>query len=395
MNSNLQEKPDVRIECSVEGAFGTWLAQARGSLAVSTYQAGKVALVGWDGQQVSLLMRHFDKPLGMAVDGNRMALATRHEVILFANAQLLAHAYLENQPGRYDALFLPRVSYFSGNLHLHDVAYGSDGLWVVNTRFCCLARLSEAHNFEPTWRPPFVTDLVPEDRCHLNGLAMRDGQPKYVTVLGETDTPGGWREDKAHGGAILDVATGEVICRGLSMPHSPRWYDERLWVLNSGNGELLEVDPKSGAKTVIASLPGYLRGLAFAGPFALIGLSHIREKHIFGGLPLQEREDSLRCGVAVVDLRNGTTLGMLDFTSGCTELYDVQFLPGILRPTILNAEKEAVRQAVTNPESSYWLRPSSEIKDDSDTGDEAQPPPSTESAAAEGPATIGAAAAPR
>jgi len=350
-----------RIACGTSESFAAWLAQAAGTIAISTYQAGKLAFVGWDGQQVSLMMRHFDKPLGLAIDRQRMALVTRHELVFFANAPLLAHDYLEAEKGRYDALYLPRASYYTGDLHAHDLAFSREGLIMVNTRFSCLAGLSKDFSFVPLWRPKFVSDLVPEDRCHLNGLAMRDGQPAWVTALGETDAAGAWRENKAQGGVLIDVASGEIVTRGLSMPHSPRWYNNLLWVLNSGTGELLVVDPSTGQKQAVCGLPGYLRGLAFVGPYALIGMSKIREKHIFGGLPIQDRQQELLCGVAIVDLRTGRHVGMFEFTAGCTELYDVQFLPGITRPTILNTQQETVHQAVTNPDSSYWLRASSEV----------------------------------
>jgi uncharacterized protein (TIGR03032 family) len=311
-----------------------------------------------------------------------MALATRHEVVLLANAPLLAHDYLETQPGRYDALYLPRAAYYTGDLNVHDVAYGKDGdteagLWVVNSRFSCLSSLSREHSFVPRWKPPFVSEIVPEDRCHLNGLAMVDGKPGYVTALGETDAVGGWRENKASGGVIVHVDTNQVVLRGLSMPHSPRWYDGRLWVLNSGAGELWVVDPRKGGHDVVCALPGYLRGLCFVGgAYAVVGLCQIREKHIFGGLPVQQRHPKLLCGVGVIDLRTGKQVAMLEFTSGCQELYDVQFLPGVRRPMILNLEREAARQAFTAPEFSYWLRPSSEIPQDAPASPGAPPPPS-------------------
>ncbi len=349
----------VRVECDASPDFSAWISQVQGSLVVSTYQAGKVALIGWDGRQTTLLMREFDKPLGLAVAGGQLALATRYEVTLLANAKLLAHDFLEQEPGRYDALYLPRATFHTGDLNTHDVAFQGDDLLLVNTRFCCLARLSPLFNFEPFWRPSFVTDLVPEDRCHLNGLAMEDGQPRFVTALGTTDTAGAWRENKAQGGVLIEVSSGQIVLGGLSMPHSPRCYGGRVWVLNSGTGELLSVDPVQGRSTPVCRLPGYLRGLAFVGPYALVGLSKIRERHIFGGLPIQKDFDSLRCGVAVVDLRSGRLAGLFEFTAGCEELYDVQFLPGVRRPMILNLQKESVHQAMTNPESSYWLRPSS------------------------------------
>lgn len=355
---------ESRVTCDTTEGFAAWLAGCGGSLAISTYQAGKVAMLGWDGRQITFLMRDFDKPLGMAADRGRLALATRHSVWLFADAPLLAHDYLEEQPGRYDALYLPRVSYLTGDLHIHDLAWAGETLLAVNTRFCCLSGLSKDFSFVPLWKPDFLSDLVPEDRCHLNGLAVRDGRAKYVTALGRTDTPGGWRERKADGGVVLDVETNEVVAQGLSMPHSPRWHDGRLWVLNSGTGELVVVDPDQRNWQVVCGLPGYLRGLCLVGPYALVGLSLIREQHIFGGLPIQERLSKLHCGVAIVDTRSGAQIGFFEFTSGCSELYDVVFLPGVRRPMILSADKPAVREAFTNPDSSYWLRPSRLVAED-------------------------------
>jgi uncharacterized protein (TIGR03032 family) len=301
--------------------------------------------------------------MGLTHSGRRIALATRHELTLFADAPLLAHDYLENQRGVYDALYLPRVSYWTGDLNVHDVAYADDELWVVATRFCCLAKLSDEYSFVPVWRPPFLTDTVPEDRCHLNGLAVVDGKPAFVTALGTTDFVGGWRADKATGGVVMRYPDGEIITRGLAMPHSPRWHDGRLWVLNSGAGELWRIDPATGQHDVVCALPGYLRGLAFVGPYALVGMCQIREKHIFGGLPVQTRHPVLHCGVALIDTRSGTEVGRLAFTAGAQELFEVAFLPGLRRPMLLNRDKPATRDAFTAPDFSYWLRPSNMIED--------------------------------
>jgi uncharacterized protein (TIGR03032 family) len=349
------------IRCDVTGTFPQWLSQAGGSVVLTTYQAGKVVMLGWDSQQVTMLSRDFDKPMGLAVDGPRFALATRHQLIALANAPLLAYEFLEGQPGRYDALYLPRVGYLTGDVNMHDVAFGTDAIWFCNTRFSCLASPSRDFSFVPRWRPPFVSETVPEDRCHLNGLAMADGRPRFVTALGESDVVGGWRANTAAGGIVIDVLTGEVVLRGLSMPHSPRLHDGYLWVLNSAAGELLRVDLQSFRHDVVCALPGYLRGLCFVGQIALVGMCKIREKHIFRDLPVQSRFPRLHCGVAVVDLKSGIPQGLFLFTEGCTELYDVQFLPGILRPMILNSDKEAARQAFAAPEFSYWLRPSALI----------------------------------
>ncbi len=321
---------------------------------------------------VTLLMREFDKPLGLAVSGNRLVLATRHDLWVFANSPILAHEYLEDQPGRYDALYLPRATYHTGDLHTHDVAMLGDEIWLAATRFSCLAKLSYDFSFVPAWKPRFVTDLVPEDRCHLNGIAVRDGRPRYVTALGTTDAAGAWREQKATGGVLIDVESDEIVLGGLAMPHSPRWHDGRLWLLNSGAGELLRVDePRAARPRWCAACRAICAGCAFRGPYALVGLSKIRERHIFGGLPVQQRGEPLLCGVAVVDVRDGREVGFFEFTAGCEELYDVQFLPGVRRPMILNLLRPEARQAMTNPESCYWLRPSSEIREPA--GDRAPP----------------------
>lgn len=355
------------ITCGLWGGFAEWLAGLNASLAITTYQAGKVAFVGWDGQQVTLLMRQFDKPMGLAVAGKQMALATRDDVTLFADAPLLARDFLEDQPGRYDSLFLPRVTFHTGDLNVHDLAFGVEGLWIVATRFSCLAFVDTINSFVPRWRPPFVSETVPEDRCHLNGLTVVDGRPKYVTALGATDYVGGWRKEKATGGVIVDVPSGEIVTRGLSMPHSPRWHEGQLYVLNSGKGELCRVHVATGKLDVVSRLPGYLRGLCFAGPFALVGLCQIRERHIFGGLPIQQSGESLLCGVAVVELASGRMIGRFEFTAGCEEIYDVRIVAQTRRPMILNREQQASKEAFTAPDFSYWLRPSNVIEDATQT----------------------------
>lgn len=353
------------LGCDITEGFRDWMRRAGGVLAISTYQAGKVVMVGWDGRQVTVLPRDFDRAMGMAAEGPRLALATRHEVTLFANAPALAYEFQEGQPGRYDALYLPRVTYHTSDLGVHDLAFGREGLWIVATRFSCLATLSPEYHFLPRWRPPFVSADVPEDRCHLNGLALEDGRPRYVTAFGRSDAVGGWRSMRLQGGMVLDVETGEPVAVGLCMPHSPRLHAGWLWVLNSGTGELLKVDRRTGGREVICALPGYLRGLSFVERYALVGLGTIREQHIFGDLPVVERFSRLRCGVAVVDLISGQSLGFFEFTSGCTELYEVLFLPGIHRPMILNLTNEPLWRSITAPDLAYWLRPSALVSDDS------------------------------
>jgi uncharacterized protein (TIGR03032 family) len=350
-----EQKTQAPLDCVPDPGFVQWLSASGGSLAISTYQAGFLFMVGWNGRQVSFLPRSFPTPMGLDVEDRRLVLATRNGVWLFADAPELAHEYRE--PGRYDALYLPRVTYHLPELSVHDVAFGRDGIWWVNTRMSCLSTLSQEHACAPRWKPRFVSDIAPEDRCHLNGLALRDGRPYAVTALAESDTAGGWREHRRDGGVLIDVDSGETILRGLAMPHSPRWYRDRLWLLNSGAGQLLRVEP-DGRASLVCELPGYLRGLSFAGDYALIGLCQIRESNIFGGMPVQEKHPDLLCAAAVVSLRSGRCVGMLRFTAGCTEIYDLRFLPGVQRPNVLNLDKDDVRHAIHMPKESWWVRPS-------------------------------------
>jgi uncharacterized protein (TIGR03032 family) len=186
--------------------------------------------------------------------------------------------------GKYDGCYLPRRIHVTGDIDIHELARDRDnGLWVISTRLCCLCTLDADHSFYPRWRPPFVSALAPEDRCHLNGLAMVDGRPRYVTALGVTDTPGGWRANKARGGILMDVETSDILLRGLSMPHSPRWYRGKLWILESGAGSLAVVDVERRTWQTVAQLPGFTRGLDFMGPLAFVGLSQVRESAVFRG----------------------------------------------------------------------------------------------------------------
>lgn len=348
-----QPEQSEHVACNVDEGFAGWMQSCGGSLIITTYQAGKVVMVGWSGEQVTILPRHFPRPMGVAIKGSQIALATRDELLLLADAPLLAPDYL--QPGLYDALFVPRVAYYTGRLNLHDVAFGGETLWIVNTRFSCLCTLSSEYNFVPQWKPWFISELAPEDRCHLNGMTLVNGRPRYVTALGMTNTARGWTDNKASGGVLIDIEQNDILRVGLAMPHSPRYRDGQVFLLNSGMGEFSVIDPEKKNYTAICALPGYLRGLCLVGNYALIGMSKIRERHTFGGLPLQQRFETLHAGVAVVDLTTGSLVGMLEFVDGCHELYDVQFLPGLHRPSILNRQKVASKRAYTTPEFSYWM----------------------------------------
>jgi uncharacterized protein (TIGR03032 family) len=332
--------------------FAPLLRQLNASLLVTTYQANKLLVVRAAGDGLSTLVRTFERPMGLAVDGRRMALGTWSQVWFLRNAPDIAPRV--EPAGLHDACYLPRSCHVTGDISVHELAWAGDELWVVNTRFSCLCTLHPDYSFVPRWRPPFITALAAEDRCHLNGLALAPGErgvltPRYATGLGETDTPGGWRADKPQGGILMELPGGAIVARGLSMPHSPRWHEGRLWLLESGTGGVVSVDRTSGRRETIASLPGFTRGLAVAGPYAFVGLSKIRPTSAMDGVPLAKRRDELKCAVAAVDLRSGRVVGMLEFQTAVEEIFDVQLLPGLRFPEVVGFQKDTVEHTFIVP----------------------------------------------
>lgn len=310
------------------------------SLLVTTYQAGKLVVLRSDAGTLNTHFRSFAQPMGLAVAGDRLAVGTSLEIWEYHNIPAVLRRL--EPAGKYDACYLPRRSHTTGNVQIHEMAWSGDDLgggelWFVNTRFSCLATLDAVHSFVPRWRPPFITELAAEDRCHLNGFCLIQCRPAFATALGETDAPHGWRANKRDGGILIEIETGEILVRGLSMPHSPRWHDGRLWVLESGAGGFGFIDPATYRYERIAELPGFTRGLDFVANLAFIGLSQVRESAVFSGIPIAERPLAERqCGVWVVDITTGATVALVTFEDALQEIFAVQALPGRRFPELLN-----------------------------------------------------------
>ncbi|MBO0699436.1 MAG: TIGR03032 family protein, partial [Zavarzinella sp.] len=329
--------------------FPALLQRLNLSLAVSTYQAGKLILVRADGDELNTHFRQFASPMGVALDAQTRALAvgTRHQIWTFRDHPAVAQTL--DPPGENDAVFLPRHTHFSGDIRVHEIGWVGRELWAVNTRFSCMCTFDPESNFVPRWRPPFITAYAAEDRCHLNGMAVKDGRVGLVTFLAQTDTPGGWRAHKADGGCLWDVGNDCLVAAGLCMPHSPRYHDGKVWLLESGVGALCLVDEAAGRTTEVVRLPGFTRGLAFVGPYAFVGLSQVRESAIFGGIPIAAEGQSRACGVWVVDLRTGTVVAFLRFEGAVQEIFAVEVLPDIRFPELINEPGESLDSSFVLP----------------------------------------------
>lgn len=330
-------------------SFPDLLEKLGASLIVTTYQSGRVVLVR--AENSTTLNTHFramPSPMGVAVGNGMMTIGTQREIWDYRNQREVS---LRLEPaGRHDAVYVPRNIHYTGDIRIHEVGYASGGVWVVNTRFSTLCTVDHDHSFVPRWRPKFVTHLAPEDRCHLNGMTIIDGRVQYVTALGETNEAQGWRENKSKGGILIHVDSNEVVARGLSMPHSPRWYAGRFWILESAKGTVATLDLATGKVETIAELPGFTRGLAFAGPYAFVGLSQVRESNIFGGIPLVDRVKERLCGVWVLDVRTGQIVAFLHFKGTVQEIFDVQVLHGLKYPELLEPSSELIATSYVVPD---------------------------------------------
>lgn len=341
-----------RFEITVSRHFATWLAEVNVSLAF-TNPPLKLYFIGLrDNGQLSVFERTFPRCLGIAAAGDQTVfVSSRHQIWRLENVL----QPVETTPDGYDRLYVPRQSYVTGSVGTHDVAVdGAGRLLFVNTRFGCLAEASEQYSFVPLWRPPFLPDIVPGDRCHLNGLALRDGQPAYMTCVSETAEFDSWRDQRRNGGAVYEIATNRRLAGDLSMPHSPRWYRERLWLTSSGRGQLGFVDFARERFEPFTFAPGFLRGLCFVGDYAVVGSSRPRRGDIYSGLDLDEtlaqRNMQPRLGLFVIDLRNAQIVHWLFIDGNVRELYDVVALPGVRRPTALGLVSDEIAR-------SFWFAP--------------------------------------
>ena len=343
------ENAGKAVTYSISPGFVGLLAQQNISVALTSYQSGKFYLLGRNPQGGLMVHeRLFQKAMGLCVEGDSLLLATLFQIQRFENildkGQFINHTY--------DACYTPRITYTTGVLDAHDVGQLADGRIVfVNTLYNCLATTSPKHSFTPVWKPPFISQIVKEDRCHLNGLAMENGIPRYVTAVSRSDTIDGWRDRRADGGVAIDVRTNEIVCTGLSMPHSPRLYNGKLWVLNSGTGELGHVDLEKKAFMPKVFCPGFVRGLSFHGKYAFVGLSKPRYQR-FEGLALDEKlkktDSEPWCGVQVIDLDTGACAEWFRIDGAIGEIYDAAIVPGAVCPMSIGFASDDIKALITH-----------------------------------------------
>jgi len=345
------DTPQLEITCSRQ--FPEWMAEQRVSLAFTTYQTGKLFMIGLQANgRLSIFERTFNRCMGLYGDGQSLWMSTLYQLWRLEN--VVPSGQVVNNG--YDRVFVPQVGYTTGDVDIHDIAVTADGRVVfANTLFNCIATLSETHSFAPLWKPQFISKLAAEDRCHLNGLALDRGQPRYVTAVSQSDIVDGWRDRRRDGGCVIDIESNELVTTGLSMPHSPRVYRDQLWLLNSGTGHFGHVDRSSGNFEPLTFCAGYLRGMTFIEDFAVVGLSRPRENKTFTGLELDDnlaqRDAEARCGLQVINLRTTDIAHWLRIEGIVAELYDVVVLPNVTCPMLLGFKSDEIRRTLSIDET--------------------------------------------
>ena len=323
--------------------FPAILAGLKISLAVTSYQSKKFFFIRSDGDEISTNFKSFPRPMGLAIDKDQITLGTWSEVLKF-NRHDSVISKLDDKE-KVDACYMPQAKHVTGMINIHDIAYGKDGLWVTNSAFSCLSMLTSGYNFVPKWKPPFISELKPEDRCHLNGMAMRDGKPRYVTTFSKFDSAKSWKESKTFDGTIIDINTDEILLDGLIMPHSPRYHNDKIYFCESGKGLVCSLDPQTKVVETIAKLEGFTRGMSFYGPLLFVGLSKVRVSDIRRRIPLTEELDETKSGIWIVNLEDNSVIGNIDFKGDVDQIYDVGVIEDVTYPELIEFNNELVRNS--------------------------------------------------
>lgn len=319
-----------KVTYTMSGGFVGFLESIKSSLALTSYQSSKLYLLGKNPKGGLMVNEQiFPRAMGISYNDQKLYLSSAGQIIKLEN--ILKPGQWINET--FTECFVPRTSHFIGDVDCHDVGLNKNGdLIFVSTKYNCIATTSAVHSFKQVWRPDFISKLVAEDRCHLNGMALENGEVKYVTAICRSDTIDGWRDRRSSGGIVIDALTNKIVCEGLSMPHSPRLHLGKLWVLNSGSGELGWVNLATNKFELVAFCPGFLRGLAFHGNYAFVGLSRPRYDR-FEGLPLDKKlvnvDSEPWTGIQVIDINTGACVHWFRIDGPVAELYDVTLLPKV------------------------------------------------------------------
>jgi uncharacterized protein (TIGR03032 family) len=258
----------------------------------------------------------------------------------------------------YDHNYVANKFNITGDIDIHEVCEVNGNIFFASSLLnsICVIKPNIVNNFDIFWTPSFITQKngkVPaEDRCHLNSFCLVDGKVKYACVVADTDVEGGWRDNRVGGGIIFDVETDEIVCTGLTMPHSLNYYNGVLYLLDSGTGRFGYInltEPELGNRfKEICFIPGFLRGLKFIDTYAVIGMSMDRHEKLFSGLPLNDimlnKKIHPRCGVKIVNIVTGDVEHSIEMEN-VMEIYGVGIVPNSAATRLLDLTNDSLVNA--------------------------------------------------
>ena len=354
-------QPPAPFTCSYSPNVPEFFHQAGCTLVVSTYQASKVIfLSAVSDEKLIQLPRNFERAMALGVGDGLLLVAEGSRVVQLTASTGLAKGY-PRQPDTYETLYVPTAEYVTGPINAHglEIARGKDGrreVLAVNTAFSCISRLTDTASFEPVWTPKNISALAPEDRCHLNGLAVAEGKPVYATAFNTGDAPRSWKEGLPGGGVVHHLESNEIVLHDLQMPHTPRIWDGKLYLLLSATGELVQADSERGSYEVVRRIAGFVRGMAKYGDFVFVAFSRLRQNSsIFAHLDIS-RENS-RAGIEIIHLPTGAKVGRITYESSVDEIFDLQVIPGLRRAGIMNRENEYAGRYIATARGGFWVEP--------------------------------------
>ena len=344
-----------KLELTFDSSIPKVLFENKISIIFSTYQAGRLMIIGSsDGFNIHQTPISYKKPMGIAIEANRIAIASFDEISFYTSNRKIIDT-IKSDLNDFDQMYLYRASYNTNTLDIHDIHFDKSGLWGVNTLFSCLCKFTLESSFSPRWVPPFISELVPEDRCHLNGLALENNLPKYVTALSSTNYKDGWREDIMNSGIIMDVTTNEILCENLAMPHSPRIINGDLYFLESARGKLFKWNAVTKEKELIYNFNRFIRGFKYYKGIIFIAFSKIRESSK-SFQKVEVKENSLNAGFTIFDLRTRTSFGDLLYTNTIDEIYDINIIEGYNKPGIITKLNKKNSSIIVTPDNVYWKK---------------------------------------
>jgi len=337
-----EKKSDVQIvhKPSLPG----WMKDNNCTFVITSYKSHTLIFLGVRNDTIYTYTMMQERPTGIAIKDDKLYVSNIGNIVTYVNRGAIETPL----NGMFDTNYCVKNINVSAHIDVHDICVSDDcqsnksseTLFYCSTGLNSICTPSDKYTCNIYWTPPWIKlndkgNPPNEDRCHLNGLCCLDGKPKYVTAVCMRDYLGAWQEHMNEG-VVYDVVENKVVCDKLIMPHSPRVYKNKIWILESGSGYFGYIDGGKFIKKTF--LPGFLRGLDFIGNFAVICTSLDRHDHAFRDTPVSRKlkadgRDS-KCGIWVIDLENFEIESYLHF-SDIKELYDVRIIPNSQTPRVL------------------------------------------------------------